>query len=73
LIFDTEKDGFTSEKFHEKCDKFKNNLVVIENDQGMRFGGFTSLGFACSEEREGKFVTDGVNFLFSLTKMKIYS
>jgi hypothetical protein len=28
LLFDTELDGFSSSKFHEKCD-FKENLLIL--------------------------------------------
>jgi hypothetical protein len=45
LIFDTENDGFTAAKFHEKCDLIENILVVVENTKSERFGGFTSLKF----------------------------
>jgi hypothetical protein len=52
LIFDTEKDGFTAAKFHEKCDLIENILVVFESTEGERFGGFTSLSFDTANKDE---------------------
>jgi hypothetical protein len=43
LIFDTDEDGFTAAKFHEKCDLKADILIVVESTDGERFGAFTSL------------------------------
>jgi hypothetical protein len=44
-IFDSEENGFKSYKFHELCDFKENLLILIENTENERFGGFTSLYF----------------------------
>jgi hypothetical protein len=45
-------------------------LVLIENTDGDKFGGFTSL---CFDSTTSNYKTGGNNFLFSLNKMKKYS
>jgi hypothetical protein len=43
---------------------------LVQNSDKERFGGYTSLFFKFSEERED--IKGGYNILFSLDKMKIY-
>jgi hypothetical protein len=69
-IFDTQDDGFESLDFHSKCDLKNNILVVIESNDGFRYGGFTSLAY---DQKKLSYVEGGFNFIFSLNKMKIFS
>jgi hypothetical protein len=44
---------------------------VVESTDGERFGGFTSLKFGNVNVKD--YIPNGINFLFSLSKKKIYS
>ena len=68
LIYKATADSDKVQEFHQKCDKAKSTLVLIETDEGKRFGGYTSTTW------EGKSVDklDENAFVFSLDKMKIY-
>ena len=54
--------------FHEKCDGLQMSLVLIETDQDVRFGGFTTKNWGgnCVKKIDNK------AFVFSLDKNKIY-
>jgi hypothetical protein len=68
LIYRATRDGDKAKDFHLKCDKCKNNLVIIRTKTGLRFGGFTR------ESWEGKGdKLDKEAFCFSLGKNKIYN
>jgi hypothetical protein len=68
LIYRATRDGDKAKDFHLKCDKCKNNLVIIRTKTGLRFGGFTR------ESWEGKGdKLDKEAFCFSLDKNKIYN
>lgn len=68
LIYRATRDGDIAKDFHLKCDKCKNNLVIIRTKTGLRFGGFTR------ESWEGKGdKLDKEAFCFSLDKNKIYN
>ena len=53
--------------FHNKCDNIENQLV-LKTKEGLKFGGYTRLGFNSSE----KAIIDKDAFLFSFDTMKIY-
>jgi hypothetical protein len=68
LIYRATRDGDKAKDFHLKCDKCKNNLVIIRTKTGLKFGGFTR------ESWEGKGdKLDKEAFCFSLDKNKIYN
>ena len=68
LIYRGSRDGDKAKDFHNKCDKYKNNLTIIKTKNGLRFGGFTC------ESWEGKGDKKDINaFCFSLDKYKIYN
>ena len=60
--------GDSSKIFHERCDKLKMSLVLIETDKDIRFGGFTtkSWGGNCLKKIDNK------AFVFNLDNNKIY-
>ena len=68
LIYKATADSDKAQEFHQKCDKAKSTLVLIETDKGKRFGGYTSATW------EGRRIDklDPDAFIFSLDKMKIY-
>ena len=68
LIYKAFDDGDKAKIFHEKCDKYKMSLVLIETDQDVRFGGFTTKSW---EGRNLKKI-DNDAFVFSLETNKIF-
>ena len=68
LLYKATADSDTAEAFHQKCDKAESTLVLVQDDNGKRFGGFTSRNWRgdCEEKK------DANAFVFSLDKMKIY-
>ena len=68
LLYCGTKDGDDSKIFHSKCDNIPNQLVLVKTKEGLRFGGYTRLGFNSSESA----ITDKDSFLFSFDTMKTY-
>ena len=68
LLYKATADSDTAEAFHQKCDKAESTLVLVQDDNGKRFGGFTTRNWRgdCEEKK------DANAFVFSLDKMKIY-
>ena len=72
LIYKASVDGDSAENFHKKCDNIgKPTLVVIQSNNGYRFGGYTTGNWGIYKEQE-----DANAFVFSLTnkvKVKVQS
>ena len=68
IIFQSSLDGDSAKKFHKFCDGEPNILVIVESNDGGRFGGYTKLGFSS----DGEIKYDDTSFLFSLDKMKVF-
>ena len=68
LLYKASADGDSASVFHEKCDKAKSTIVLIETKNEMRFGGFTTCSWSgnCVDKEDSK------AFIFSLDKMKTY-
>ena len=68
LIYKATADSDRAAMFHKKCDKAKRSIILIETDNGRRFGGYTSVSW------KGKCLNkiDEDSFIFSLDNMKIY-
>ena len=68
LLFYSKVDGDKASTFHRKCDKAKKSLVLVMDNNGNRFGGFTMRDWAgnCMQKKDEK------AFIFSLDKNKIY-
>ena len=68
LLYKATVDGDSSTKFHEKCDKIINTLILIHASEDKRFGGFTT------QTWDGEYINKKDNncFIFSIDKMKIY-
>ena len=69
LLYRGSENNFETESFHSKCDKVKGTLILIKNNEGFIFGGFTS------ESWEGNNITkkDEKAFCFSINLKKIYN
>ena len=68
LLYKATADSDKASVFHEKCDKAKNSIVLVETENGMRFGGYTTCSW--SGNCVDKIDTDA--FIFSFDKMKTY-
>lgn len=71
LLYKASQDGDNKEAFHKKCDFHLPTLVLIEDENGNKFGGYTEALWN-TEKVDGEFYKSDVTaFLFSLTnKMK---
>lgn len=69
LLFKSSKDGDKLSGLHNKCDNIKSVLLLIKTNKGIRFGGYTEIGF----NNEGKALNDNKAFVFSLDKKNIYN
>ena len=68
LVYKAFDVGDKAKTFHEKCDKLKMSLVLVETDNDVRFGGFTMRNW------EGNCLKkiDNNAFVFSLDNHTIY-
>ena len=62
LLYRASEDGFSSTKFHEKCDGIKNTLTIIKSTYDDIFGGYTGAAWDCDEH----YINDTNTFIFSL-------
>jgi len=69
LLYCGTKDGDKALTFHQKCDNVPNQLVLVKTTEGLKFGGYTRLGF--NSNNTG--VVDKDAFLFSFDTKKIYN
>lgn len=69
LLYSGTKDGDKSSTFHSKCDNIQNQLVLVNTTEGLKFGGYTQLGFNSSNQA----IIDKDAFLFSFDPMKTYN
>ncbi len=68
LIFKSSKDGDKLSKLHDKFDNIQSVLLLIKTNKGIRFGGYTEVGF----NNKGYDVDDNKAFIFSLDKKAFY-
>lgn len=68
LLYKGSTDGDTAAEFHSKCDDAEKTLVIVEDNYGNRFGGFTT------QDWGGQYMqkTDDDAFIFSIDKNKTY-
>ena len=69
LLFRATIDGDSAEKFHSTCDSYNNLIILIETQEGLRFGGYTSSKFKDSSH----YKLDNNAFLFSLDLKKVFT
>ena len=67
-LFLSKLDGDKAITFHQKCDKAKCTLVLVMDDNGNRFGGFTMRSWTGKNIQK----KDEKAFIFSVDKNKIY-
>ncbi|KAJ5075755.1 pep-cterm sorting domain-containing protein [Anaeramoeba ignava] len=67
LGFSAKRDGFSAQKWHEKCDNKGKTLVIIKTKDNFIFGGFTKVGFISGNNR---YIKDPNAFIFSLRNDK---
>ena len=58
------RDGNQSSNYHKLCDNKENLLTIIETDNNLKFGGFSSQSWGIVGQNIDK------TFMFSLNKMK---
>ena len=68
ILFFSKIDGDKALTFHQKCDKAKRSLVLIMDNEGNRFGGFTLRSWSGKNIQK----KDEKAFVFSIDKNKIY-
>lgn len=68
LLYKASVDSDKASAFHKKCDQANKTLVLIETDQRIRFGGFTTQNWKGNNIDK----KDENAFVFSLDKMKTY-
>ena len=68
LLYKGSTDGDTAADFHSKCDDAEKTLVIVEDNYGNRFGGFTT------QDWGGQYMQkkDDDAFIFSIDKNKAY-
>ncbi|KAJ5075445.1 pep-cterm sorting domain-containing protein [Anaeramoeba ignava] len=74
LGFSAKRDGFSSQKWHDKVDNKGKTLIIIKTKDNFIFGGFTQIGFTTDKSKwrdidrnyaEGS-IPDSNAFIFSL-------
>jgi hypothetical protein len=71
LLFNSEKDGFSSEKFHQKVANIPKILTIVKSKHGNNiFGGYTTQYFLLDTSR---FIDDEHCFLFNLQNKKRFN
>ena len=68
LVYKAFDVGDKAETFHEKCDKLKMSLILIETDKDIRFGGFTMKSWEGNNLKK----IDNNAFVFSLETNSIF-
>ena len=68
LLYKGSRDGDGANDFHSKCDEAEKTLIIVEDNYGNRFGGFTT------QDWGGQYLQkkDDEAFIFSIDKKKVY-
>jgi hypothetical protein len=68
LLYKGSQDGDAAAEFHSRCDDAEKTLVIVEDNYGNRFGGFTT------QDWGGQYLQkkDDEAFVFSIDKNKCY-
>ena len=69
LLLDSKIDGDLTQTFYNKCGGKFPTVVFVKTTKGKRFGGYCSIGW---ENKNGGYMKDINNFIFSLDKKKKY-
>ena len=68
LLYKGSRDGDGAADFHSRCDDAEKSLIIVEDNYGNKFGGFTTQNWG-GEYQQKK---DNDAFIFSVNKRKIY-
>lgn len=69
LLYRGSRDGFEAKDFHEKCDNKGPTLVIIENTNGNKFGGYASVSWTGPPNPATVMSEESMSsFLFSVDK-----
>jgi len=68
LLYKGSRDGDGAAEFHNRCDDAEKTLVIVEDNYGNRFGGFTT------QDWGGQYLQkkDDDAFIFSVDKNRVY-
>jgi hypothetical protein len=66
LLYRATTDGFSTNKFHLKCDGEAKTVTIIENNQNHVFGGYTAAEWKNDEDYG--WISDSNAFIFSLRR-----
>ena len=69
LLFKATIDGDTPKDFHRKCDFMGATIVIVQSENGRRFGGYSSISW---DQTKNGWINEGIVFLFSLDTRKYY-
>ena len=69
LLFKATIDGDTPKDFHKKCDFMGATIVIVQSENGRRFGGYSSISW---DQTKNGWINEGIVFLFSLDTRKYY-
>jgi hypothetical protein len=67
-LFKGTRDGFTNDKFHNKCDNQGPLLVLAKTCNDILIGGLSTVSW----QNSGNYVVDPKCVVFSLTRKKVY-
>ena len=61
LLFKATVDGDTPKDFHKKCDFMGSTIIIVQSENGRRFGGYSSISW--DQARNG-WCNEGIVFCF---------
>ena len=71
LVFDSSKDGFSYDYFHDYCDNISPILIFIKDNSSRKFGGYSTQSFRQPTNGHDNCRAPG-SFLFSLSNKQKY-
>ena len=72
LLYRGTRDGDNTINLHQKCDKYKNVIILMKSEQGNRYGGYSNIGWESREKGKLEYPIDDNAFLFSIDNQKIF-
>ena len=67
LLFRASRDGMNSNSFHRKCENQGQTIILIKNDKGNIFGGYSSISWL--SDKNNAWHSSPESFLFTLTNI----
>ena len=72
LLYRGTRDGDDTFNLHQKCDKYKNVIILMKSEQGKRYGGFSNIGWESREKNKPEYQIDDNAFLFYIDNHKMF-